>query len=70
MSDLPTSPLAQAKPESLAELFERDPLTLTDPDIERIVQELRSARDRWIIQEKKGKKVAASGTLSLTDLGL
>lgn len=64
------SPLAQAKPESLAELFERDPLTLNDGDIERIVTELRSARERWIIQEKKGKKVAASGTLSLQDLGL
>jgi hypothetical protein len=64
------SPLATARPDSLAELFERDPLNLTDGDIERIVQELRSAREKWIIAEKKGKKVAASGTLSLSDLGL
>jgi hypothetical protein len=64
------SPLAAASPSSLAELFERDPLNLTDGDIERIVQELRSAREKWIIAEKKGKKVAASGTLSLSDLGL
>jgi hypothetical protein len=70
LTDLPVSPLVTASPESLAELFERDPLTLTDGDIERIVTELRSAREKWLIVEKKGKKVAASGTLSLADLGL
>jgi hypothetical protein len=63
--------LAQADENSLAELFERDPEHLTDPDIERIVAELRAARTRWEVAERKGtKKVAAPGTLRLEDLGL
>jgi hypothetical protein len=69
LSDLP-SPLANAAPESLAVLFERDPLTLTDADFERVVAEIRAAREKWVLQEKKGKKVAASGTITLEDLGL
>ena len=66
----PVSPLAEAQPESLQELFDKDPLLLTDPDVERIVTELRKARDLWAVAEKKGKKVAAPKNISLSDLDL
>lgn len=69
---LPTneSPLAEASPESLQELFDKDPLELTDHDVERIVAELREQRGRWTQAEKKGKKVAAPKSISLADLDL
>ena len=64
------NPLAEASSESLQELFDKDPLQLTDNDIHRIVAELREQRDRWIKAEAKGKKKAAPASLSLEDLGL
>jgi hypothetical protein len=68
MSD---SPLAEANPESLQELFDKDPLQLTDPDIDRVVAELRTMRERWALTEKKGKAPPKKGLatgLSLDDL--
>jgi hypothetical protein len=68
-----TSPLAEALPTSLQELFDRDPLSLTDDDIDRIVAELRAQRSRWEAGQRAGKKApaqAAPTTLSLEDLGL
>lgn len=65
-----TSPLAEANPDSLQELFDRDPLELTDADVERIVTELRDQRSRWVKAEAKGKKQAAPKSLSLADLDL
>lgn len=41
------SPLLEAKVDSLAELMARDPLKLSEPDIERIVLELRRKRADW-----------------------
>lgn len=66
------SPLAEAEPNSLQELFDKDPLNLTDPDIERIVTELRAQRDRWVKTEAKTghKKKAAPANISLADLDL
>lgn len=76
------SPLDEATPESLNDLFSRDPLDLAEPDIEKIVQYLRSARERWDTAESQGKKsapraakapaakVSADPTMSLDDLGL
>lgn len=65
-----TSPLTEAQPESLQELFDKDPLSLTDSDVEKIVTELRAARALWVKAEAKGKKVAAPKNLSLADLDL
>lgn len=66
------SPLSEASAESLQELFDRDPLTLTDHNIERIVAELRAQRDRWQIAERKGRAKAqpAPSAISLEDIGL
>ena len=41
------SPLSEASPDSLEELFSRDPLDLTDRDLDRIVAELRAKRHLW-----------------------
>jgi len=40
---------------SLSELFQRDPLSLNDTDIERVCKELRGQRDRWMQDEVKAK---------------
>jgi hypothetical protein len=47
MTQDPTSPLAEAIPESLDELFSRDPLQLAEPDIDKIVARLRAERANW-----------------------
>lgn len=65
------SPLTEADPASLQELFNRDPLSLSDSDIDRIVSELRSQRARWE-QGQRTKKAPAQNAvaLDLSDLGL
>jgi hypothetical protein len=46
-SPLPQSDaLAEASPTSLAELFARDPEGLSEPDLDRIIAELRAHRER------------------------
>lgn len=68
------SPLAEADPRSLQQIFDDDPLNLTDDDIERVVVELRAQRSRWEKAEKAGPKkskaVAAPSAISAEDLGL
>jgi protein tyrosine phosphatase len=65
------SPLAEANPESLQEIFDKDPLSLTDDNIEQVVQELRAQRDKWELAEKKTKaKAQVVSNISLEDLGL
>lgn len=64
------SPLAEASPSSLQELFDRDPLQLTDPDIEKIVAELRAQRQRWESGQKASKSKMQQVVLSLDDLGV
>jgi hypothetical protein len=69
----PPSPLTEASPNSLQELFDADPLQLNDDDISRIVQELRAQRERWLQGEAagKGKRTKAQTvTVSLDDLGV
>lgn len=56
-SEVP-SPLAEAVPESLDELFSRDPLKLQDSDLDKIIANLRAARQRWITAEASGAKSA------------
>lgn len=71
----------QPDPAALDELFSRDPINLTDDDVETIVTELRRARDKWNLEEiakankpkaasKAPKAKPASGPISLASLGL
>lgn len=80
-SALPSiSPLAEAVPESLDDLFSKDPLQLTVSDRALIVASLREARVRWDLAEASGKrsapklkatpKAAADPKINLEDLGL
>ena len=71
------SPLTEAEPESLDELFSRDPLELSTQDINKIVAHLRSLRHQWAADEaagatkarKKGKAAPApKETISLEQL--
>lgn len=65
------SPLTEASPTSLQELFDKDPLSLTDDDVERIVGELRAQRDRWEKASPKQKsKLEAVTDISVEDLGI
>ena len=65
------SPLTEVPKESLAELFKRDPLKLSDQDVERICVELRKQRAQWAVEEvakaakpKKAKAAALPADLS------
>jgi hypothetical protein len=74
-SEAAPNPLREASPESLNGLFERDPLSLTDSDVESIVQQLRVARSKWAEEEaqkqRSGKKSKpADPNMTLDDLGL
>jgi hypothetical protein len=70
------NPLSEASEISLEEAFNRDPLELTRQDRDKIVAELRRARENWIKEEAGGKKQSKSGkappppNLKLSDLGL
>ncbi len=54
-----TSALAQAQPESLAQLFSRDPQGYTDQDLQKIVSELRIHRARMATAAAAGTKPGA-----------
>jgi len=54
------SPLVQASPESLDELFSRDPLELSSQDIDKIVAHLRAQRHQWSADEAAGATKARS----------
>lgn len=76
------TPLSEADPKSLDELFNEDPLNLTDSDVERLVAELRANRHLWKKEDaeaksqdrarrpSKYKPKVEKGKLSLADLGL
>lgn len=66
-----TSPLQEANPSSLDELFSRDPLKLQQQDIRTIVEQLRAKRKEWLTAEAAGKKRApkSSGEKIAVDLG-
>lgn len=49
------SPLGEAKPDSIEELFRRDPLKLSDGDVDEIIKTFREKRASWIQQELEGK---------------
>lgn len=54
----PTNPLAEASATSLDELMARNPETLDDASIDRIVAALREQRAAWGRAEAAGKKSA------------
>lgn len=65
------SPLQEADPKALDTLMAKDPLKLTDQEIEAIVIELRRARKQMIEKDEKkisGKKIQADASLSLESL--
>lgn len=75
---IPASPLAEVDPASLNELFSRDPLKLSDQDIDKMVEIYRAQRLRWKQEEatggpKKAAKIANNAEtkkLSLDDLDI
>lgn len=78
MSEVPASPLAEADPQSLNEIMNRDPLEYSRQDRDVIVAELRRMRSKWLLEEAAGKTRAtkpkkegdAKSIMTLGDLGL
>lgn len=69
------SPLSTTNPLSLEELFSRDPLDLSDADVEAICLAFRRQRERWVNEERSAKAQGrranpAAANLSLGDLEL
>lgn len=76
------SPLAEADPKSLDDLFNEDPLKLTKPDLATLVAEFRANKDKWAKEDaaaqaqgrpRKSKEYKAKlpkGQLSLSDIGI
>ena len=78
---MPT-PLSEAEPRSLDELYSADPLSLTDDDIDKMVADLREKRVLWAKEESESqaqgrarkpsvyKDAPKKGSISLDDLDL
>lgn len=78
----PDSPLGEADPHSLDNLYAGDPLSLTDADVDKIVDDLRKKKALWEIEDaaaqsqgrarrpKAYKSAPPKGQLDLSDLGL
>ncbi len=76
------SPLSEADPKSLDDLYAADPLNLTDDDVDKIVADLRQKRALWASEDaaaqaqgrsrkpKVYKAAPPKGQLSLAGLGL
>jgi len=60
----PTSPLDEARPESLEDLFNKDPLELTKQDLERTVVYLRHARETFLREDAAKVPRGAKKTLT------
>jgi hypothetical protein len=59
----------------IAELFDRDPMKLSEQDITRIIQSLREQRGRFVLGEKSAGKPASrakpkadAGQLDINDI--
>lgn len=55
-----SSPLAEAVPESLDELFSRNPLDLSEADLDKIIAKYRADRGRFAQADLEGKRVPAT----------
>jgi hypothetical protein len=70
------SPLIEASPRSLDEIFSSDPLGLTNQELSVVVAELRKQALNWAAAEAAGKRSApktktpVAANVSLDDLGL
>ena len=76
------SPLSEADPRSLDDLYAGDPLGLTDDDVDRVCADLRQKRSLWATEEaeaqsqgrrrkpKAFKTAPPKGQLNLGDLGI
>ena len=77
---MPETPLAEADPRSIDDLYSADPLSLTNSDVEKIVSDLRKNRALWLKAEAeagpkgKAKKVykeaPKKGQLTLGSLNI
>lgn len=78
---MPESPLTEPDPRSLDDLYSADPLSLTDSDVDRIVDDLREKRALWIKEEaeagaqgrrakKTYKEAPKKGQLTLSGLNI
>jgi len=47
--------LTETNPASVDELFNRDPLLLTQRDLKTMVEYYRGKRENWLVDEKAGK---------------
>jgi len=63
-----STPLSEPTLSSLDELFSRDPLSLSDQDIDAIVSALRKQRGQFALSEKGEAKKPTN--LSLSDLNI
>jgi hypothetical protein len=67
-------PLTEASGDTIADLFARDPLDLTDAEVDRIIDELRKKRVEWFEEETRakaeGRRALPSAGVKLEDLGL
>ena len=76
------SPLSEAEPKSLDDLYTADTLSLTDDDVDKITADLRQKRSLWATEEaeaqsqgrrrkpKAYKTPPPKGQLKLGDLGI
>jgi len=76
------SPLTEADPRSLDDLYAADPLGLTNDDVDKIVSDLRQKRALWENEDKEAqaqgrarrpktyKEPPPKGQLSLDSLGI
>lgn len=74
---IPLSPaLAEASPDSLSDLFARDPEGLSRTDLDRLIATLREQRTRWLAADgtgrapKAAKVKALTSPVNATDLGV
>ncbi len=71
-----TSPLEEASPLSLEDIFNKDPLSLTDQDLDRTIAYFRDARETFLkeeetkVRKKATGRVAHSAATKVSDLKL
>lgn len=55
------NPIAEADKESVDRLFNKDPQFLTQEDLAKIVERLRTNRGTWLKKEKKAQGASRGG---------
>lgn len=69
MVDLtPASPLAEADPNSIQHLMDKDPLLMTNEDVEAVVTALRAGRAAFKVAEAKPKRQPKQPARALSDI--